>query len=37
MGSGPGSALNFLWDWASYVKLVVLQHFINLSVVQITV
>lgn len=37
VGSGPGSALNFLWDWASYLKLVVLQHFINSSEGQITV
>lgn len=37
VGSAPGSALNFLWDWASYLKLVVLQRFINSSVGQITV
>lgn len=37
MGSGPGSALNFLWDWESYLKSVVLQCFINSSVGQITV
>lgn len=37
MGSGPESALNFLWDWESYFKFVVLQCFINSSVDQTTV
>lgn len=37
VGSGPASALNFLWDWVSYLTLVVLQHFINSREGQITV